>query len=69
MLEIFSKERLPDIDLWHVHIIDPLVTMFNPAMGTPTIAANRLAQWVLTLCHYEYTMDYRSTKDHGNAYV
>ena len=45
----------------------PLVAMFNPAKGTPTIAANRLAWWALTLSQYEYTMEYWSTKDHGNA--
>ena len=41
--------------------------MFNPAKGTPTIAANRLARWALTLSQYEYTIEYRSTEDHGNA--
>ena len=45
----------------------PLVAMFNPAKGTLTIAANRLARWALTLSQYEYTVEYRSTKDHGNA--
>ena len=45
----------------------PLVAMFNPAKGTPTIAANRLARWALTLSQYEYTVEYQSTKDHGNA--
>lgn len=31
------------------------------------MAANRLARWALTLSQYEYTVEYRSTKDHGNA--
>jgi len=29
--------------------------------------ANRLARWALTLSQYEYTVEYRATKDHGNA--
>ena len=45
----------------------PLVAMFNPARGTPTMAANRLARWALTLSQYEYTVEYRPTKEHGNA--
>ena len=44
-----------------------LVAMFNPIKGTPTIAANRLAHWALTLSQYEYTVEYRSTKDHRNV--
>ena len=31
------------------------------------MAANRLARWALTLSQYEYTVEYRATKDHGNA--
>ena len=45
----------------------PLVAMFKPSKGTPAMAANRLARWALTLSQYEYTVEYRSTKDHGNA--
>ena len=45
----------------------PLVFMFSPTKETPTMAANRLARWALTLSQYEYTVEYRSTKDHGNA--
>ena len=31
------------------------------------MAANRLAQWVLMLNKYKYTIEYRKTTDHGNA--
>ena len=41
--------------------------MFGPNTATPMLAANRLARWSLMLSQYEYTIEYRSTKQHGNA--
>ena len=31
------------------------------------LAPNRLARWSLMLSQYDYTLEYRSTKQHGNA--
>jgi transposase InsO family protein len=45
----------------------PLVAMFAPTKGVPVMAANRLARWALLLSQYDYTVEYRATKDHGNA--
>ena len=41
--------------------------MFGPNTATPMLAANRLARWSLMLSQYDYTIEYRSTKQHGNA--
>ena len=45
----------------------PLSSMFGPNTATPMLAANRLARWSLMLSQYDYTIEYRSTKQHGNA--
>ena len=45
----------------------PLIVLFGPTKATPALAANRLAQWALTLSQYQYTIVYRKTCDHGNA--
>ena len=45
----------------------PLVTLFAPDKGTPAMAANRLARWALLVHQYDYTVEYRRSKDHGNA--
>lgn len=45
----------------------PLVAIFGPTKGIPAMAANRLARWALTLSQYDYTVEYRPTKEHGNA--
>ena len=44
-----------------------LISMFGPNTTTPMLAANRLARWSLMLSQYDYTIEYRSTKQHGNA--
>ena len=45
----------------------PLISMFGPNTATPMLAANHLARWSLMLSQYDYTIEYRSTKQHGNA--
>ena len=45
----------------------PLVALFGPTNAIPAMAANRLARWALTLSQYDYSVEYRATKDHGNA--
>ena len=45
----------------------PLISMFGSNTATPVLAANRLARWSLMLGQYNYTIEYRPTKQHGNA--
>ena len=45
----------------------PLLSLFGPTKATPFLAENRLARWALMLSQYQYTVEYRQTKDHGNA--
>ena len=45
----------------------PLISMFGPNTATPVLAASRLASWALLLSQYNYTIEYRPTKQHGNA--
>ena len=45
----------------------PLLALFGPTKATPSLAANRLARWALMLSQYEYTVEYRQTRDHGHA--
>ena len=46
---------------------NPLISMFGPNTATPVLAANRLARWSLMLSQHNYTIEYRPTKQHGNA--
>ena len=41
--------------------------MFAPQKAIPKLAANRLARWALMLNEYNYSIEYRETKKHGNA--
>ena len=43
----------------------PLIFMFGSNTATPMLSANRLARWSLMLSQYDYTIEYRSTKQHG----
>jgi len=45
----------------------PLTTILGPKSGIPSLAAARLQRWALLLSAYQYTIQYRSTKLHGNV--
>ena len=42
--------------------------MIGPNTATPMLAANGLDRWSVVLSQYDYAIEYRSTKQHGNAY-
>lgn len=45
----------------------PLITIFGPKTGIPTLAALRLQRWALLLMMYNYDIKYKSSEEHGNA--
>ena len=45
----------------------PLLTIFGPKKGIPTMAANRLQRWAIILSFYTYNIQYKPTTKHGNA--
>ena len=45
----------------------PLLAIFGQNKAIPTLAANRLARWALTISQYDYIIEYRKSEDHGNA--
>ena len=45
----------------------PLVTIMGPKKGIPSLAATRLQRWTILLSAYDYTIQYKSTTNHGNA--
>ena len=45
----------------------PLVTIMGPKKGIPSLAAACLQRWAILLSAYDYTIQYKSTTNHGNA--
>ena len=45
----------------------PLVSILNPTKAIPPLSAARMQRWALLLSAYNYTISYRSTKEHANA--
>ena len=45
----------------------PLVTILVPKTAVPTLAAARWQHWVSSLQAYNYQVEYRPSKEHGNA--
>ena len=45
----------------------PLTTILGPKKGIPPIAAARMQRWAVQLAAYSYDIEFKSTKDHGNA--
>ena len=45
----------------------PLLTIFGPKNGIPEMAAIRLQRWAIILSAYTYEIQYKATKEHGNA--
>ena len=44
-----------------------LTTLLSPHKGIPSLAAARLQRWAIILSGYQYQIEYKCTKDHGNA--
>ena len=45
----------------------PLITIFSPEKGIPTLVASQLQRWAIILSAYSYKIEYKPTKEHGNA--
>jgi hypothetical protein len=45
----------------------PLVNIFGPKTGVPTLAAQRLQGWALILMAHQYDIQYRKSADHANC--
>lgn len=45
----------------------PLVSIFNTRKCVPVMAAARLQRWALFLGANDYTIEFKGTKQHGNA--
>ncbi|CAD5223264.1 unnamed protein product [Bursaphelenchus xylophilus] len=46
---------------------EPLVRIFGPKVGLPTVAARRLQRWAIRLMQYTFEIQYVSTDKFGNA--
>lgn len=44
-----------------------MLSLFNESRAVPTQASARIQRWALTLAMYEYSLKFKSTKQHGNA--
>ena len=45
----------------------PLVSIFPPDKQLPALTAQRLKRYAIILMAYQFDIEYKSTKDHGNA--
>jgi len=45
----------------------PLVAIFGPKKGIPTLAAARLQRWAIILSAHTYDIEFRGTREHANA--
>ena len=45
----------------------PLTTIFHPEKGISAITASRLQRWAIILMGYNYEIQFRPTKQHGNC--
>ena len=45
----------------------PLTSILNPKKGIPSLAAARLQRWAIILSAYRYEIEFKPTRDHGNA--
>ena len=45
----------------------PLTTILGAKKGIPPIAVARLQRWALQLAAYSYEIEFKSTRDDGNA--
>ena len=45
----------------------PLTTVLGPQNGIPPLAAARLQRWALLLSGYSYDIEFKPTRQHGNA--
>ena len=46
---------------------EPLVSIFSPSKNIPTMTAQRLQRWALTLMGFQYDIKYKHTSRHSNA--
>ena len=61
---------VPPLSVWmKVHLGNGPQTTGSLCSTQPREAANRLAEWTLTLSQYECTIEHHSTKVYGNAYA
>ena len=45
----------------------PLLSLFNECRAVPPQASARIQRWALILAMYEYSLKFKSTKQHGNG--
>ena len=45
----------------------PLLSIFSPEKQLPVLTAQRLQRYAIILMNYQFDIQYKSTKDHGNA--